>query len=80
MGVNGSGWANGSDSEREISPESLMLRLARTAGPDPAVAVLEECEVQLVLSPRSQLVFELLRVTEKRQRWVGGAEVTALSF
>lgn len=70
-GVNGSSWSNGSaDCGRKISPENLTLMLARTAGPDRAMAVLEECGVQLVLSPHSKLVCELLRVTEKRQRWV----------
>ena len=70
-GVNGSSWSNGSeDCGGKISPESLTLMLARTAGPDRAMAVLEECSVQLVLSPHSQLVCELLRVAEKRQRWV----------
>uniref|UniRef100_A0A3Q3VRE7 HPS5 TPR domain-containing protein n=1 Tax=Mola mola TaxID=94237 RepID=A0A3Q3VRE7_MOLML len=70
-GVNGSGWSNGSaDCDGKISPESLTLMLARTAGPDHAMAILEECGVQLVLSPHSKLVCELLRVTEKRQRWV----------
>uniref|UniRef100_A0A8C9X5B7 Hermansky-Pudlak syndrome 5 protein homolog n=1 Tax=Sander lucioperca TaxID=283035 RepID=A0A8C9X5B7_SANLU len=68
-GVNGSSWSNGSaDCGRKISPENLTLMLARTAGPDRAMAVLEECGVQLVLSPHSKLVCELLRVTEKRQR------------
>lgn len=69
-GMNGSSWSNGSDCGRKISPESLTLMLARTAGPDRAMAVLEELGVQLALSPHSQLVCELLRVTEKRQRWV----------
>lgn len=68
-GVNGSSWSNGSaDCGRKINPENLTLMLARTAGPDRAVALLEECGVQLVLSPHSKLVCELLRVTEKRQR------------
>ncbi|XP_070828984.1 Hermansky-Pudlak syndrome 5 protein [Chaetodon trifascialis] len=68
-GVNGSSWSNGSDDcGGKISPESLTLMLARTAGPDRAMAVLEECGVQLVLSPHSKLVCELLRVTEIRQR------------
>ncbi|XP_027128690.1 BLOC-2 complex member HPS5 isoform X1 [Larimichthys crocea] len=67
-GMNGSSWSNGSDCGRKISPESLTLMLARTAGPDRAMAVLEELGVQLALSPHSQLVCELLRVTEKRQR------------
>lgn len=51
--------------------------LARIAGPDRAMAVLEECGVQVVLSPHSKLVCELLRVAEKRQRWVR-AQVTKL--
>lgn len=69
--VNGSSWSNGSeDSGRKMDPESLTLMLARTAGPDTAMAVLQECGLQPVLSPHSKLVFELQRVTEKRQRWV----------
>lgn len=68
--VNGSSWSD-HDSGRKINPESLTLMLARTAGPEPAIGVLEECGVQPVLSPPSKLVLELLRVTEKRQRWVG---------
>lgn len=76
--VNGSSWSNSSeDSGRKIDPESLTLMLARTAGPDTAMAVLEECGLQPVLSPRSKLVFELQRVTEKRQRWVIVAETAA---
>lgn len=68
-GVNGSSWSNGSaDCGGKISPENLTLMLARTAGPDRALEVLEDCGVQLVLSSHSQLVCELLRVTEKRQR------------
>ncbi|XP_074534431.1 BLOC-2 complex member HPS5 [Halichoeres trimaculatus] len=68
-GMNGGSWSNGSaDCSGRISPESLTLMLARTAGPDQAMAVLEECGVQLVLSPHSKLVCELLRVAEKRQR------------
>ncbi|RVE71728.1 hypothetical protein OJAV_G00054880 [Oryzias javanicus] len=67
--VNGSSWPDGpADCEGKISPESLTLMLARTAGPDRALSMLEECGVQLVLSPHSKLVCELLRVTEKRQR------------
>lgn len=70
-GVNGSSWSNGSaDCGGRISPESLTLMLARRAGPDRAMDILEECGVQPVLSPHSKLVCELLRVTEKRQRWV----------
>uniref|UniRef100_A0A3Q3RQ75 Hermansky-Pudlak syndrome 5 protein homolog n=1 Tax=Mastacembelus armatus TaxID=205130 RepID=A0A3Q3RQ75_9TELE len=69
--VNGSSWSNGSaDCGGKVSPESLTLMLARTVGPDRALAVLEECGVQLDFSPHSKLVFDLLRVTEKRQRWV----------
>uniref|UniRef100_A0A3B5B4S7 Hermansky-Pudlak syndrome 5 protein homolog n=1 Tax=Stegastes partitus TaxID=144197 RepID=A0A3B5B4S7_9TELE len=68
-GVNGSSWSNGStDCGGKINPENLTLMLARTAGPDRALEVLEDCGVQLVLSPHSTLVCELLRVTEKRQR------------
>uniref|UniRef100_UPI0037E87C1E Hermansky-Pudlak syndrome 5 protein n=1 Tax=Semicossyphus pulcher TaxID=241346 RepID=UPI0037E87C1E len=68
-GVNGSSWSNGSaDCGGKISPESLTLMLAQAAGPDRAMAVLEECGVPLVLSPHSKLVCELLRVAEKRQR------------
>ncbi|CAN9499389.1 unnamed protein product [Ophioblennius macclurei] len=68
-GVNGSDWSNGSaDAPGKINPENLTLMLARTAGPDRALAVLEECGIQLALSPHSTLVCELLRVTEKRQR------------
>lgn len=68
-GVNGSNWSNGSaDGGGKITPESLTLMLARTAGPERAMAILEECGVQVVLSPHSKLVFELLKVTEKRQR------------
>ncbi|XP_071353141.1 Hermansky-Pudlak syndrome 5 protein isoform X2 [Trachinotus anak] len=68
-GVNGSSWSNSSeDCGGKMSLENLTLMLARTAGPDRALAVLEECGVQLVLSPHSKLVCDLLRVTEKRQR------------
>ncbi|XP_047451964.1 Hermansky-Pudlak syndrome 5 protein [Mugil cephalus] len=68
-GVNGSGWSNGSgDCGGKINPENLTLMLARTAGPDRALSLLEDCGVQLVLSPQSKLVCELLRVAEKRQR------------
>lgn len=68
-GVNGSGCSDSSaDSRGKISPENLTLMLARTAGPDRALAILEDCGVQLVLSPHSKLVCEVLRVAEKRQR------------
>ncbi|CAB1422875.1 unnamed protein product, partial [Pleuronectes platessa] len=68
-GVNGNSWSNGSaDCGGKTSLENLTLMLARKAGPDRALNVLEECGVQLVLSPQSKLVCELLRVTEKRQR------------
>ncbi|XP_019712524.1 BLOC-2 complex member HPS5 isoform X1 [Hippocampus comes] len=67
--VNGDTLSNGSaDCSRKINPEAVTLRLARTVGPERAVAVLEECGVQLSLSPHSQLVCELLKVAEKRQR------------
>ncbi|KAK7892111.1 hypothetical protein WMY93_024074 [Mugilogobius chulae] len=52
----------------KVSPETLTLMLARSVGPDVALDVLEQCGVQLFLSPHSKLVCELLRVTEKRQR------------
>ncbi|XP_068595562.1 Hermansky-Pudlak syndrome 5 protein [Brachionichthys hirsutus] len=68
-GVNGNSWSDGSaDCGSKISPESLTLMLARSAGPDRALAVVEDCGVQLILSPQSKLVCELLRVTETRQR------------
>ncbi|XP_053742172.1 Hermansky-Pudlak syndrome 5 protein [Synchiropus splendidus] len=68
-GMNGSTLLNGStDCGGRINPENLTLMLARTAGPDRALEVLEECGVQLVLSPHSKLVCQLLRVAEKRQR------------
>lgn len=69
-GVNGAdGWSDGSGaSGGKVSPETLTLMLARCAGPDVALDVLQECGVQLVLMPHSELVCELLRVTEKRQR------------
>nr|XP_057931098.1 Hermansky-Pudlak syndrome 5 protein [Doryrhamphus excisus] len=68
-GVNGGTLSNGSaDCSRKVSPENLTLRLARSVGPERAMAVLEECGVHLVLSPHSQLVCELLKVAEKRQR------------
>ena len=63
--------ANGSlDSSNQLSPESLTLRLARAVGPDRALAALQECGVEVELRPHSALVCELLRVAEKRQRWV----------
>ncbi|XP_067091332.1 Hermansky-Pudlak syndrome 5 protein isoform X1 [Osmerus mordax] len=65
----GSSLANGSaDSSNQVSPESLTLRLARVVGPDRALAVLQECGVEVELRPHSALVCELLRVAEKRQR------------
>lgn len=69
-GLNGDdGWSDGSGvSGGKVSPETLTLMLARSAGPDVALGVLEECGVQLVLTPHSELICELLRVTEKRQR------------
>uniref|UniRef100_A0A8C6UPU7 Hermansky-Pudlak syndrome 5 protein homolog n=1 Tax=Neogobius melanostomus TaxID=47308 RepID=A0A8C6UPU7_9GOBI len=69
-GVNGGGgWSDESGvSGGKVSPETLTLMLARSAGPDVALAVLQECGVQLDLTPHSKLICELLRVTEKRQR------------
>ncbi|XP_072292058.1 Hermansky-Pudlak syndrome 5 protein isoform X2 [Eucyclogobius newberryi] len=68
-GLNGGGWSDNSGaSAGKVTPETLMLMLARSTGPDVALDVLEECGVQLVLSPHSKLICELLRVTEKRQR------------
>ncbi|XP_072528387.1 Hermansky-Pudlak syndrome 5 protein [Salminus brasiliensis] len=52
----------------QMSVEKLTLCLARAVGPDQALAALQECGVQLELSPHSTLVCELLRVAEKRQR------------
>ncbi|XP_061891926.1 Hermansky-Pudlak syndrome 5 protein isoform X2 [Entelurus aequoreus] len=67
--VNGGTLSNGSaDSARKVSLENLTLRLAGTVGPQRAMAVLEECGLHLVLSSHSQLVCELLKVAEKRQR------------
>uniref|UniRef100_A0AAR2LBP3 Hermansky-Pudlak syndrome 5 protein homolog n=1 Tax=Pygocentrus nattereri TaxID=42514 RepID=A0AAR2LBP3_PYGNA len=52
----------------QVNVEKLTLCLARAVGPDRALAALQECGVQLELSPRSTLMCELLRVAEKRQR------------
>ncbi|KAJ8344262.1 hypothetical protein SKAU_G00315910 [Synaphobranchus kaupii] len=66
---NGNGLSNGScDSCSQVSPESLMLRLARIIGPDRAIETLEDCGICVELGPRSSLVCELLRMAEKRQR------------
>ncbi|XP_057183422.1 Hermansky-Pudlak syndrome 5 protein isoform X2 [Triplophysa rosa] len=51
-----------------VSPENIALRLVRVFGPDRALATLQECGIQMDLSPRSTLVCDLLRMTEKRQR------------
>ncbi|XP_034032225.1 Hermansky-Pudlak syndrome 5 protein homolog [Thalassophryne amazonica] len=60
-GVNGNGLTNGSaDCDQKVNPENLTLRLAQTAGPDRALAVLEECGVQMPLSPNSRLVVSCL--------------------
>ncbi|XP_077566552.1 BLOC-2 complex member HPS5 [Stigmatopora nigra] len=68
-GLNGDALSNGStDCSKKVSTENLILRLARAVGPDRAEAFLEECGVQLSLSPHSQLVCELLKMAEKRQR------------
>uniref|UniRef100_A0AAR2JTD9 Hermansky-Pudlak syndrome 5 protein homolog n=1 Tax=Pygocentrus nattereri TaxID=42514 RepID=A0AAR2JTD9_PYGNA len=58
----------GIDSGSQVNVEKLTLCLARAVGPDRALAALQECGVQLELSPRSTLMCELLRVAEKRQR------------
>uniref|UniRef100_A0AAR2JCH6 Hermansky-Pudlak syndrome 5 protein homolog n=1 Tax=Pygocentrus nattereri TaxID=42514 RepID=A0AAR2JCH6_PYGNA len=55
-------------SSADVNVEKLTLCLARAVGPDRALAALQECGVQLELSPRSTLMCELLRVAEKRQR------------
>lgn len=61
--------SNGSEEwSTQICMEKLILCLARAVGPDQALAALQECGVQLELSPHSTLVCELLRVAEKRQR------------
>ncbi|KAM9377854.1 BLOC-2 complex member HPS5 [Pholidichthys leucotaenia] len=68
-GVNGTSLSiESADCEGKINPENLTLMLARVAGPDRALAILEDCGVPLVLSTHARLVCELLRVTEKRQR------------
>ncbi|XP_056595865.1 Hermansky-Pudlak syndrome 5 protein isoform X2 [Triplophysa dalaica] len=51
-----------------VSPENIALRLVRVFGPDGALETLQECGIQMDLSPRSTLVCDLLRMTEKRQR------------
>ncbi|XP_057693292.1 Hermansky-Pudlak syndrome 5 protein [Corythoichthys intestinalis] len=67
--LNGDALSNGStDCSGKVSTENLILRLARTVGPERAEAILEEWGVQLSLSPHSQLVCELLKMAEKRQR------------
>lgn len=78
--TNGSGSGDDSDggsadpsnvsAERSVrvSPENVALCLVRVFGPDRALATLQECGIQIDLSPRSTLICDLLRVTEKRQR------------
>uniref|UniRef100_A0A8C8IP58 Hermansky-Pudlak syndrome 5 protein homolog n=1 Tax=Oncorhynchus tshawytscha TaxID=74940 RepID=A0A8C8IP58_ONCTS len=58
--------------QTEVTPENLVLRLARAVGPDRALEALQEVGMQsdMELGPHSTLVCELLRVAEKRQRWV----------
>uniref|UniRef100_A0A8C7LU25 Hermansky-Pudlak syndrome 5 protein homolog n=1 Tax=Oncorhynchus mykiss TaxID=8022 RepID=A0A8C7LU25_ONCMY len=58
--------------QTEVTPENLVLRLARAVGPDRAFEALQEVGMQsdMELGPHSTLVCELLRVAEKRQRWV----------
>ncbi|KAA0724780.1 Hermansky-Pudlak syndrome 5 protein [Triplophysa tibetana] len=61
--------SNGSgDRSVRVSPENIALRLVRVFGPDGALETLQECGIQMDLSPRSTLVCDLLRMTEKRQR------------
>ncbi|MGH0151902.1 UNVERIFIED_CONTAM: hypothetical protein FKN15_042608 [Acipenser sinensis] len=65
----GNGLANGgSDWSSHVSLENVTLLLARTVGPDRALAVLQECGLNVELSERSALVCEILRIAEKRQR------------
>ncbi|MBN3280759.1 HPS5 protein, partial [Polyodon spathula] len=65
----GNGLANGgSDWSSHVSLENVTLLLARTVGPDRALAVLQECGLSVELSERSALVCEILRIAEKRQR------------
>uniref|UniRef100_A0A673ZTJ3 Hermansky-Pudlak syndrome 5 protein homolog n=1 Tax=Salmo trutta TaxID=8032 RepID=A0A673ZTJ3_SALTR len=56
--------------QTEVTPENLVLRLARAVGPDRALGALQEVGMQsdMELGPHSTLVCELLRVAEKRQR------------
>uniref|UniRef100_A0A4W4GMH5 Hermansky-Pudlak syndrome 5 protein homolog n=1 Tax=Electrophorus electricus TaxID=8005 RepID=A0A4W4GMH5_ELEEL len=56
------------DWSSQMSVEKVTLRLARVVGSDRALAALQECGLQLELSPHSTLVWELLKVAEKRQR------------
>ncbi|XP_026875742.2 Hermansky-Pudlak syndrome 5 protein isoform X2 [Electrophorus electricus] len=55
------------DWSSQMSVEKVTLRLARVVGSDRALAALQECGLQLELSPHSTLVWELLKVAEKRQ-------------
>ncbi|MGH0170741.1 UNVERIFIED_CONTAM: hypothetical protein FKN15_059515 [Acipenser sinensis] len=65
----GNGLANGgSDWSSHVNLENMTLLLARTVGPDRALAVLQECGLSVELSERSALVCEILRIAEKRQR------------
>ncbi|KAJ8402962.1 hypothetical protein AAFF_G00362760 [Aldrovandia affinis] len=66
---NGNGLSNGSwDWYSQVSPESLMMRLARVVGPDRAVGTVQDCGMCVELGLHSTLVCELLRIAEKRQR------------
>ncbi|KAK6472477.1 Hermansky-Pudlak syndrome 5 protein-like protein [Huso huso] len=67
--THGNGLANGgSDWSSHVNLENMTLLLARTVGPDRALAVLQECGLSVELSERSALVCEILRIAEKRQR------------
>uniref|UniRef100_A0A6Q2XZY2 Hermansky-Pudlak syndrome 5 protein homolog n=1 Tax=Esox lucius TaxID=8010 RepID=A0A6Q2XZY2_ESOLU len=62
--------AGPSSSQTSMTPENLLLRLARSVGPDRALVALHEVGLQseVELGPHSTLVCELLRMAEKRQR------------
>ncbi|KAL0968832.1 hypothetical protein UPYG_G00272470 [Umbra pygmaea] len=68
--TNGGSTDGTSSSQMSVTPEHLVLRLARSVGPDRALRVLQEVGLQsaVELGPHSTLVCELLRMAEKRQR------------
>uniref|UniRef100_A0A6Q2XDU9 Hermansky-Pudlak syndrome 5 protein homolog n=1 Tax=Esox lucius TaxID=8010 RepID=A0A6Q2XDU9_ESOLU len=67
---NGGSAEGPSSSQTSMTPENLLLRLARSVGPDRALVALHEVGLQseVELGPHSTLVCELLRMAEKRQR------------